>query len=95
VRHGGQVGGIGDQAVQEAVVPLGIDQAGARALQLVAHAARAPDLHLQRAVIAFHRAADGLAQLEAALARGHGVLHHVDVEGDDLAGPVLGLAEHQ
>ena len=44
--------GVGDQPVEEAVVPLGVDQPGARPLQLVAHAAGAPDLHAQRLVVA-------------------------------------------
>jgi hypothetical protein len=38
-------------------------------------------------VEALHRAADGLPEREAAPARGHRVLHHVDGERDHRAGP--------
>src|SRR5690606_15020017 len=51
VRHGRQSLRIGDQPVEEGVVELAVDQPGARPLQLVAHAAGAPDLHLQRFVV--------------------------------------------
>src|SRR5664279_1071875 len=46
VRQARQALGVGDQAVEKAVVPLLVDEAGTRPLQLVAHAAGAPDLHL-------------------------------------------------
>ena len=36
--------GIIDQPVEECVVPLLVDQAGARSLKLMAHAAGAPDM---------------------------------------------------
>ena len=59
-------GGNALEAVEEAVVPFAVDQAGTRALQLMAHAAGAPDLHIERFVIAFDRLADRLAEHEAA-----------------------------
>ena len=79
--------GVGNHLVEPGVVPDLVDEAGACALQLVAHAARAPDLHVQVFVKALDRAADGLPQLEAAAARRHGVLHDVDGERNDLEGP--------
>ena len=86
---------VGDQLVEEVVVPLAVDQAGARALQLVAHAAGAPDLHVQILPKALHRRADRLAQHPAAVARGHRIGDDVDRERNDLARPFLRLAEHQ
>jgi hypothetical protein len=53
---------VGDQAIEEGVVPLLVDQPGARPLQLVAHAAGAPDLHVERLVDSFDRLADRLAE---------------------------------
>ena len=93
--HGGQVFGVGDQAVEELIVPFGVDQAGPWALELVAHAARAPNLHVERLVVAFDGFANRLAQGKAAGTRGHGVLHHIDVEGYHQAGPLGGAAKHQ
>ena len=86
--------GIVDQLVEELVVPIPVDQAGARTLQLVAHAAGAPDLHLEILGIALDRLADRLSEREAARARRHGMLHDIDGEGDDLARPGVDLAEH-
>src|SRR3989338_8169257 len=79
--------GVVDELVEEGVVKLFVDEAGARALQLVAHATRAPDVHVQVFVIALHGLADGLAQVVAAAAPGHPVLHHVDGELGHRAGP--------
>jgi hypothetical protein len=84
-----------DEAIEELVVPLGVDEARARALQLMAHAAGAPDLHVQGLVIALDRLADRLPEHEAAASRGHWVLHHVDREGNDRARPSLRLPEHE
>ncbi len=49
----------------------------------------------ERLVVGLDRAADRLAELEAASARRHRVLHHVDGERDHRARPGVGLAEHQ
>src|SRR5262245_49240333 len=61
---------IVDQAIEEGVVPFAVDQAGARALQLMAHAAGTPDLHVERLVIGFDRLADRTAEHEATPSRG-------------------------
>ena len=74
VRNGRSSQRIGNQLVQEHLVKVFVDQACARALQLVTHATRAPNLYVQIFVVALHRFADGLAQVEATLAAGHGVL---------------------
>ena len=95
VRHLRQRVRVVDQLVEERVVELGVDEPGARALQLVAHAAGAPDLDVEVLVVALHRPAHGLAELEAAIAGRRRVLHDVDRERDDLHRPRLGLAEHQ
>ncbi|MNV55261.1 hypothetical protein D3C71_1474910 [compost metagenome] len=87
VRDAGSGLGVVDELVEEGVVKLFVDEAGAGALQLVAHATRAPDVHVQVFVIALHGLADGLAQVVAAAAAGHRVLHHVDGERDHRAGP--------
>ncbi len=86
---------IGHELVEELRVELLVDEAGARALQLVAHAAGAPDLHLQIGVERIDGAADRLAELVAAIARRRRVLHDVDRERNHLARPRLRLAEHQ
>ena len=39
-------------AIEKAVVPFAVDETRPRPLQLVAHAARAPDLHVERLVVA-------------------------------------------
>ena len=65
--------GIADQLVKEIVVKSAVDQAGTRALQLMAHAPRAPNLNLQVLVIAFNGFADRLAEIEAALTARYGV----------------------
>src|SRR5215468_3086584 len=95
MRHLRQAIGIVDQPVQESLVPLLVDQAGARALQLVAHAASAPDLHIERLVIGLDRLADRLPQHEAAPSRRRRILHDVDRERDHRTRPGLRLAEHQ
>ena len=83
-----------DEAVEEAVVPFLVDEASARPLQLVAHAAGAPDLHIQVFVEAFHGLANGATQRQAASARWHGIQHHVHGHRNDLHWPGFGLAEH-
>src|SRR5689334_621024 len=55
MRHLRQPVGVVDQPVEEFGVPFLVDQPGARALQLVAHAAGAPDLHIERLVIGLDR----------------------------------------
>src|SRR5690349_6230690 len=66
MRNFRQAVGIVDQPIQESLVPLLVDQAGARALQLMAHATGAPDLHVERLIIGLDRLADRLPQHEAA-----------------------------
>src|ERR1700752_548800 len=78
MRHLRQPLGIVDQPVEELGVPFLVDQAGARALQLVAHAAGAPNLHVKRLVIGLDGLADRLPQHEAAPSRRRRILHHVD-----------------
>ncbi len=95
VRHGRLALGVGDQPIEERIVELAVDQPGARSLQLMAHAAGAPDLHLEVIVVALDRLADGLAQVQATPARRHRVLHHVHRERDHRTGPGLRLAAHQ
>ena len=88
-----------DQLVEPGVVPLAVDQARTCTLQLVAHAAGAPNVHMDVFVVALHRTANRLTQFEAALATGHGVLHHIDGERDHRARPGVfhrvQLAAHQ
>src|SRR5215831_15765297 len=62
VRHQCQVVRVADQPVEERVVERGVDEPGARALQLVAHAAGAPDVDREVLAVALHRPADRLAQ---------------------------------
>ena len=82
------------QQVEELVVPFAVEQPGARALELVAHATRAPDLHVEVFREAIHRAGNRLAQRPAAVARRHRVGHHVHGQRHHLARPLVGRAEH-
>src|SRR5450759_295679 len=95
MRHGGEPLGISDQAIEEGVVELLVDQPGARPLQLVAHAAGAPDLHVERFVVGLDGLADRLAEHVAAPARGRRILHDIDRERNHRARPRLRLAAHQ
>jgi len=95
VRHLREARRIGDETVEEGIVPFAVDEAGARPLQLVAHAAGAPDLDLEGRVVGFDRLADGAPQIEAAPARRHRVLHDVHREGNHRARPRRGLPAHQ
>ncbi len=61
----------------------------------MAHAAGAPDLHVERLVIGLDRLADRLAEHVAAPARGNRILHDVDGEWNHRAWPGLRLAAHQ
>src|SRR5262245_26975821 len=94
VRQLRQSVGIVEQPVEKGGVPFLVDEAGARALQLVIHAAGTPDLHVERLVIGFDRLADRLAQHEAAAARRRRILHNVDRKRNHRARPFLWLAEH-
>ena len=87
-------GSVG-QLVEEGVVELGVDQPGALALELVAHAAGAPDLHVEARGIGAHRVADRCAELPAALGRRRRELGDVDRQRDHPHRPLLDLAEHQ
>src|SRR5215475_292743 len=66
MRHRGELLGIGDNAVEECLIELLVDQPGARPLQLVTHAPGSPDLHIERLVVGFDSLADRLAQHKAA-----------------------------
>ena len=79
--------GIRDDVVEETRVELLVDEAGARTLELVAHAARAPDLHVEIRIEAVDRAAQRPAKLITAKSRGRRVLHDVHRERDHEAGP--------
>ena len=55
--------GVTLKHVEKPVVPLAVEQPGARPLQLVAHPAGAPDVHVERFVVRRDRAADRPADL--------------------------------
>src|SRR5215831_9794457 len=95
VRHQRQVVRVADQPVEERVVEPGIDEPGARPLQLVAHAAGAPDVDREVLAVALHRAADRLAQHVAAVAGRRRILHHVHGQRDDPHRPLGRLAVDQ
>src|SRR5450756_2821205 len=95
MRHGREPLGIGNQPIEEGGVELPVDQPGARPLQLVAHAAGAPDLDVERLVVGLDGLADRLAEHEAAPPGGRRVLHDVDGKRDHRAWPGLRLAAHQ
>ena len=61
----------------------------------MAHAASTPNLHVQIFIKTLHRIGDGFAEVEAALSRGHGVLHHVHGEWNDGTRPGWRLTAHQ
>ena len=86
--------GVVDDPLQELAVPRLVDQAGAGPLELVAHAAGAPDLHVEVLVVALDGTAQRPAQLQAAAPGRDGVLHDVDNQRDDRARPRVGLPEH-
>src|SRR5688500_12189802 len=83
-----------DQAIEKALVPLLVDQPRPRPLQLVAHAAGTPDLHVERLVVTFYGPANGLPELEAASPGGRRILNDVHSEGDHPTGPGRGLTTH-
>src|SRR5665647_728013 len=96
VRPRGQAHRIRYEQVEVGIVPLRVDQARAGTLQLVAHATRPPDLHVQRFTVPLvEGAADGLAELVAAASGRDGVLHHVHGQRDHPARPRLDVAEQQ
>ena len=65
VRHLRERLGVRDQPVEEALIQLPVDQPRARPLQLVAHAAGAPDLHVEIFVERLDRATHRLAELHS------------------------------
>src|ERR1700722_10968294 len=77
-----ELGRVLDQPVHERVVPRLVDEARARALQLVAHPAGAPDVHVEVLVELLRHPADRLAEHEAAVGGGRRVLHHVHGQRD-------------
>jgi hypothetical protein len=95
VRHERQVVRVANQPVEERVVKFGVDEPGTRALQLVTHAAGAPDVDGEVLAVALHGAADRLAQHVAAVAGRRRVLHHVHGQRDDLHRPLAWLAVDQ
>ena len=84
-----------DQLVQKLAVPLLIDQPCTWSLQLVGHAARAPNLDIQVFVILIQCSTNCLPQLKTTLPSWYGVLNHVDRKGNHRAGPGCWLATHQ
>ena len=68
VRNVAELITVADQAVEEHIVPLRIDEARARSLQLVTHAAGTPDLDIQILGKAFDRLLDRFTQRPAAVA---------------------------
>src|SRR6266496_1245135 len=62
--------GVGCEPVKEARVELAVDEARARALQLMRHATGAPDHHVEVASEGFDRLADRAAEVPAAVAGG-------------------------
>ena len=81
--------------VQKAGVELLVDEAGARSLQLVAHAAGAPNLHVQVLVEGLDGPAYGLAQFKAAPPRRGRIDDHVDGEGNHQHRPGVRPVEHE
>src|SRR5262245_32212123 len=92
VRHQRQAVRIGDQPVEKRVVELGVDEARAGPLQLVAHAAGAPHVHRDVLAVARRGPADRLPQHVAAVAGRGRVLHHVHGQRDDPHRPRVRLA---
>jgi hypothetical protein len=64
VRLAGKCLGTADELVQESRVPGAIDEARARSLQLMARAANAPYVHIERLIIELDCFADGAAEIE-------------------------------
>ena len=95
VRLLGEFGRRRDQFVEEGLVEVAVDQTGARALQLVAHPAGAPDLHVEVVVVRLDGAPDRLAQVEAALSRRDRIVDDVDRDRDHPARPRRRLAAQQ
>src|ERR1035438_3454844 len=84
-----------DEPVEERGVELLVDEARAGPLQLVAHAAGAPDVDREVFAEARRGPADRLAQAVAAVTGRRRVLHHVHGERNDLHRPLVGLAVDQ
>ncbi len=77
------------EAVEEGLVPLAVDQAGARAGDLVREPAGAEDDDLEVLGIGLDRLADRLAEHVAAMPGGRRIHHHVDRKRDHRARPVI------
>ncbi len=90
-----QFGRCSDQLVEERLVELAVDEAGARTLQLVTHPTGAPDLHVEVVVVRLDGAPDRLAEIEAPLPGRDRIVDDVDREGDHRARPGRWLAAHQ
>jgi hypothetical protein len=95
VRHVPQSSWVGGELVEEGRVPLLVDQPGARPLELVAHPARSPDLHVEILGVARHRPRDRLAEQPAAVARRRRIGDDIDRDRHDLDRPRIDLPEHQ
>ena len=84
------------EIIEKGLVPLPVDQAGARAADLVRHTACSEDDDVQILGIGFHRLANRLAEHKAAVPRRRWVHDNVDGQRDDRAGPlVLRLTEQK
>ena len=83
------------QPVEVGQVERGVDQAGPRALKLMAHAPGTPDLDVDVLSVVVDGAPDRLAEQPAAVAGRRRVLHDVHRQRDDPHRPRCWLAEHQ
>ncbi len=95
MRHPAEAIGIGDQVLEIGLVERLVDEPGPGPLELVAHAARSPDLHVEIFRIARHGPRDRLAELPAAVAGGRRVGDDVHRQRHHLHRPGLRLPEHQ
>ena len=95
MRDAGELLRVTAEIVEEGLVELAVDQAGARSADLVRHAAGAEHHDLEVLRIGVDRLADRLAQHKAAMPGRRRVLHDVDGERNDRARPFLGRPEQQ
>ncbi len=89
MRDLGELHRILGQVVEEILVPLAVDQAGARAADLVRQPAGAEDHDLEVFGIGFDRLPQRLAEHVAAMPGRWRIHHHVDRERNDLERPLL------
>ena len=90
MRHIRQALGVVLEQVQELLVPRGVVEARALAVDLVRQAARGDDADLERLGVALDGAAQRLAQPVAAPRRGNGELQHAHLQRHQAHGPAGG-----